>query len=384
MPQEVRQAVTEALRSWIGTPVGQQGATFNMSLTRLWLSCIDQRSPAPRAECHQEQTMIARRQLLVSGAGVASGMLAGGRRRAHAAQTLRIGYILPVASQLGAGATVFAQEVAKRTGGRVIIQQYPDATLGGEVEMTRGIQLSSIDLGFVTGMGLSSVLPAAGVLNIPFLFKNNAQAQAALDGPIGESFRKQFTETNMVMLAWGENGLRHITNAKRPIVTPGDLQGLRLRVQSPVLAEGFKALGANTASLPFPQLFEALRAGKFDGQENPIATIVAAKFVQAQKFLTLSGHAYDPAVFLMAPDAFADLSHDDRTSFIEAAKLGAKASRSFAAKAEAEGVAALQKAGMTVQTSIDRDSFVNAMASANAGYEKTFGSDLIKQIKQTV
>jgi TRAP-type C4-dicarboxylate transport system substrate-binding protein len=188
---------------------------------------------------------------------------------------------------------------------------------------------------------------------------------------------------NMVMLAWGENGLRHITNARRPIITPADLQGLRLRVpQSDVLLEGFKALGADAASLPFPQLFGALRDGKFDGEENPVATIVAAKFDQVQKFLTLSGHAYDPAVFLMAPDAFEDLSHDDQTSFVEAAKLGGAASRSFAAKAEAEGVAALQKAGMTVQASIDRASFVNAMAAANANYEKSFGLDLIKQIRQ--
>ncbi|MGA3003919.1 MAG: DctP family TRAP transporter solute-binding subunit [Acetobacteraceae bacterium] len=329
--------------------------------------------------------MIGRRQLLVSGAGMASGMLAGRHRKAHAAtQALRIGYILPVASQLGAGATVFAQEVAKRTNGRIVIQQYPDATLGGDVELMKGIQLSSIDLAFVTGMGLSSVLPAAGVLNIPFLFKNNTQAHAVLDGPIGESFRKQFIEMNIVMLAWGENGLRHVTNARRPIVTPADLQGLRLRVpQSDVLLEGFKALGADAAPLPFPQLFEALRAGTFDGQENPIATIVAAKFDQVQKFLTLSGHAYDPAVFLMAPDAFDDLSHDDRTSFVEAAKLGGATSRSFAAKAETEGVAALQRAGMTVQASIDRDSFVSALAVANAGYEKTFGLDLIQQIRQT-
>jgi TRAP-type transport system periplasmic protein len=328
--------------------------------------------------------MIGRRQLLVSGAGMASGIL-GGRRKARAAtQTLRIGYILPVASQLGAGATVFAQEVAKRTNGRIAIQQYPDSTLGGDVELMKGIQLSSIDLAFVTGMGLPSVLQAAGVWNIPFLFKNNAQAHAVLDGPIGESFRKQFTEMNMVMLAWGENGLRHITNARRPIVTPADLQGLRLRVpQSDVLLQGFKALGADAAPLPFPQLFAALRDGKFDGEENPIATIVAAKFDQVQKFLTLSGHAYDPAVFLMAPDAFEDLSHDDRTSFVEAAKLGGAASRSFAAKAEAEGVAVLQKAGMTVQASIDRASFVVAMAAANANYEKSFGLDLIKQIKQT-
>ena len=188
----------------------------------------------------------------------------------------------------------------------------------------------------------------------------------------------------MIMLAWGENGLRHISNARRPIVTPADLQGLKLRVpQSDVLLQGFKALGVDAAPLPFPQLFEALRDGKFDGEENPIATIVAAKFDQVQKYLTLSGHAYDPAVFVMAPDAFDDLSHDDRASFIEAAKLGGAASRRFAANAEAEGVAVLQKAGMTVQASIDRGSFINAMAAANASYEKAFGLGLIRQIRQT-
>ena len=160
-------------------------------------------------------------------------------------------------------------------------------------------QLGSIDLAFVTGMGLPSILPEAGVLNIPFLFSNIGQAHTALDGPMGESFRKLFAAKGLVMLAWGENGLRHMTNAKRPIIVPADLKGLRMRVpQSDVLLTGFQALGVDVASLPFPQLYEALRTGKFDGQENPIATIQAAKFDQVQKFLTLSGHAYDPAVFL--------------------------------------------------------------------------------------
>lgn len=309
-------------------------------------------------------------------------MLAG--RAYAAARTLRIGYILPEASQLGAGATRFADEVAKRTGGRIALQQFANATLGGDVELLKGVQLGSIDLAFVTGMGLPSVLPAAGVFNIPFIFKNKDQAHAVIDGPIGDSFRKQFAAKDLVMLAWGENGVRHITNAKRPIATPDDLKGLRLRVpQSDVLLEGFKALGVDTAPLPFPQLFEALRAGKFDGQENPIATIVAAKFEQVQKFLTLSGHAYDPAVFLMAADAFDDLSADDKVSFIEAAKLGGNASRKAAADAETEGVAALRQAGMTVQIDIDRASFAAAMASANPAYERTFGLDIIQQIKKT-
>jgi len=329
--------------------------------------------------------MLARRSFMSSGIALAVGLAMPAIGHAAAkAQALRIGYILPQQSQLGAGASAFAEAVAKRTGGRITVQQFPDATLGGEVEMLKGVQLGSIDLGFITGMALPGILPEAGVLNIPFLFNSVAHAHAVLDGPVGESFRERFAAKDLVMLAWGENGLRHITNAKRPIAAPEDLKGLKLRVpQSDVLLMGFQALGVDVATLAFPQLFEALRAGKFDGQENPIATIRAAKFDQVQKFLTLSGHAYDPAVFVMSPDAFDELSANDKTSFAEAAKLGAQASRAFAAEADVAGVAALRQAGMVVQGSIDRSRFASAMAAANAEFEKRFGRELIERIKKT-
>jgi tripartite ATP-independent transporter DctP family solute receptor len=332
----------------------------------------------------KEHGMLGRRQLVLSGAGLVSAALAGPSRRARAApRTLRIGYILPAQSQLGAGAGVFADQVARQTAGRITVQQFPDATLGGDVELAKGVQLGSIDVAFITGMGLPAILPEIGVLNIPFLFNDNAHAHATLDSPIGESFRKLFAAKDLIMLAWGENGLRHMTNAKRPIVTPGDLRGLKMRVpQSDVLLKGFQALGVEVASLPFPQLFEALRAGRFDGQENPVATIRAAKFDQVQKFLTLSGHAYDPAVFLMAPDVFEELSAEDKTAVIEAAKLGGKASREFAAQAETDGVATLRQAGMTVQTGVDRASFAAAMAGATPEFEKRFGLELIERIRK--
>lgn len=328
--------------------------------------------------------MLARRHVLFTGAAAASGVLAIGRRPARAAaRTLRIGYILPLQSQLGAGSTVFADEVAKRTDGRISIQQFPDSALGGDVELAKGVQLGSIDLAFITGFGLPSVLPEAGVFNIPFLFKSLPHAYAVFDGPIGKSYRKRFAAKDLIMLAWGENGLRHMTNSKRAIVTPDDIKGLKMRVpQSEVMLAAFQALGVEAAPLPFPQLFEALRAGKFDGEENPIATIRAAKFDQVQKFLTLSGHAYDPAVFVMSPDAYDELSAEDKLSFVAAAKLGGAASRRFAAEGEAAGITALQQGGMTVQREIDRARFAAAMAGANAGFEKLFGRELIEQIKQ--
>jgi tripartite ATP-independent transporter DctP family solute receptor len=265
---------------------------------------------------------------------------------AQSARTLKIGYILSKDSQLGAGSAVFAEEVAKRTGGRITIEQYPNSALGGEVEMLKALQLGTLDAAFITGAPLPNVVPEAGVFNIPFIFRNAEHAHAVLNGPIGQEYLKKFAGKDMVALAWGENGMRHLTNSKREIRTPEDLKGLKLRLpQSEVMLTGFRALGADPALLPFPQVYGALQSGQFDGQENPIATILSAKFSQVQKYLTLSGHVYDPAVFLLSPDVFNDLPDEDKMALTEAARLGGQASRKFAAEAQAKGVEALSAAG---------------------------------------
>ena len=145
--------------------------------------------------------MLLRRHILLTGVALACPAI---RRTARAAtRTLRIGYILPQQSQLGAGATAFADDLAKRTGGRIAIQQFPDAALGGDVELAKGVQLGSVDLAIITGLGLSSVVPEAGVFNIPFLFRDLPHAYAVFDGPIGTSYRQRFAAKDMVMLAWG-------------------------------------------------------------------------------------------------------------------------------------------------------------------------------------
>lgn len=298
-------------------------------------------------------------------------------------QTLKLGYILAKDSQLGAGGIVFAAEVARRTQGRYRIEQYPNSELGGEVEMMKGVQLGTIDLAFITGAPVPNFVPEAGVFGIPFLFRDAQHAHAVLDGPIGDELLQKFAAKGMIALAWGENGMRHLTNSRRPIVTPDDLKGLKLRVpQSDTMVAGFKALGADVSQLAFPEVYGALQTGKFDAQENPIATIVASKFNQVQKYLTMSGHIYDPAVFLISPDLYQEMSAADRAAFVEAARLGGEASRKFAAKAEAEGVAFLQQQGMQVVTSIDKGKFAAAMAPIMPAFEQKYGAATIRRIRE--
>src|SRR6185437_8085771 len=297
--------------------------------------------------------------------------------------TLTIGYILAKNSQLGAGATVFADEVARRTQGRYRIEQYPNAELGGEVEMMKGVQFGTVDIAFITGAPMPSFVPEIGIFGIPFLFRDAEHAHAVLDGPIGDALLAKFAAKGMIALAWGENGMRHLTNSKHPVATPADLKGLRLRVpQSDTMVAGFKALGADPSQLAFPEVYGALQTGRFDGQENPIATIVASKFNQVQKYLTMSGHIYDPAVFLMSKDAYEELSPADRAAFVEAARLGGEESRRFAAEAEAKGVAYLQQQGMQVVTSIDKSKFAAAMAPAMPAFEQKYGAAMIERIRE--
>lgn len=302
--------------------------------------------------------------------------------QADEARVIKLGYILAPHSQLGAGADVFAAEVAIRTQGRYRVDQYPDAALGGEVEMMKGVQLGTVDMAFVTGAPMPNFVPDIGVFGIPFLIRDAAHAYSVLDGPLGQQLLKKFDAQNIVALAWGENGMRHITNSARPIRSPEDLKGLKLRVpQSDVMVQGFDTLGADTRPLPFPDVYGALQTGRFDGQENPIATIIASKFYQVQKYLTLSGHIYDPAAFLMSKDLYEELSPADREAFTEAARLGGLASRKFAAEAEANGIAFLQQQGMQIVTDIDKAKFADAMAPAMPAFEQKFGHDMIDAIR---
>lgn len=298
------------------------------------------------------------------------------------AKTLRFGYILSPTSQLGAGERVFAAEIAERTAGRYTIENYPNAMLGGEVAMMKDVQLGALDLAFITGAPLPKLLPEVGVFNIPFLFRDADEARVVLDGPIGDDYLGKFTRIGVVALAWGENGMRHVTNSKRPIRTPEDLVGLKMRLpQSDVMTEGFKALGANVRQAPFPQVYGALRSGAVDGQENPIATILSARFYEVQKYLTLTAHVYDPAVIVMSSDAFDALSGADKAAFREAARLGALESRRVASASERTGVATLRAHGMSVIESVSRSAFAERVAAAEPTFEKQFGRDAIDRIR---
>ncbi len=284
-------------------------------------------------------------------------------------------------SHQGIAIDTLAKEVEKRTSGRIKIQPFYSGSLGGERESIEAVQLGTQELTFTSTGPIPNFVPEARILDIPFLFRDKAHARAVLDGPIGQEMLAKFEAKGFKALAWGENGVRHMTNSKRAVNAPEDLKGLKMRtMENPVHVAAYKGLGIVSTAMAFPEVFTALQQGTVDGQENPLSVIMAAKLDQVQKYMSLTGHVYSPAIFLMNKGAFDKLAAADKQVFIDSAKEAVKANRVRVDEDDANGVALLRSKGMQV-IDVDKAKFVAALAAVNAEFEKQFGKANIDKIR---
>jgi tripartite ATP-independent transporter DctP family solute receptor len=301
---------------------------------------------------------------------------------AAAQTTMRISISVAQNSHQGVAIDTFAKEVEKRTSGRYKVQTFYSGSLGGERESIEAVQLGTQELTFSSTGPVPNFVPEARIFDIPFLFRDKAHARAVLDGPIGQEMLTKFEPKGFKALAWAENGVRHMTNSKRAVNSPDDLKGLKMRtMENPVHVTAYKGLGIVTTPMAFPEVFTALQQGTVDGQENPLSVIMAAKFDQVQKHLSLTGHVYSPAIFLMTKAAYDKLSAADKQAFLDSAKEAAKANRARVDEDDAKGVAELRSKGMSVVENLDKAKFVAQLAPINAEFEKQFGKANIDKIR---
>ena len=257
---------------------------------------------------------------------------------AQAETTLTLGLVLGMASHYGIAASVLADEVAKRSEGRLRVEIFADGRLGGEREMVVGAQLGTVDLVITSTGPVGSFVPATLITDIPFLFRDYPHARAALDGPIGQQILAEFPRHGLIALAWGENGFRHITTTDRPVTKPEDLAGFKLRtMQNSVHMRAFATLGAKPMPMPTPNVYAALQFHIVDGEENPVPVILDIKFAEVQKYLSLTGHVYSPALVLVAPRLWETLGETDRALLKDAAKDAAAAMRAAVDRQEKRG-----------------------------------------------
>lgn len=301
---------------------------------------------------------------------------------APAQVVLRISISTPQDSHQGVAVDTLAREVARRSHGRFRIEAHYGGSLGDERQAIEAVQSGRQEMTWTSTGPLPLFVPEVGIFDVPFLLRDYRHARAVLDGPIGQEMLRKFEDQGLKALAWGENGFRHMTNNRRPIDSPEDLRGLRMRtMENPVHIQAFKGLGIVTVPMPFPEVYAALEAGRVDGQENPISVIRANHFERVQKYLTLTGHVYSPGVFLMNKAVYDRLGRADRKIFLTAARIAARANRARVDADERDATAYLRGQGMQVAAGVDRERFREALAPALADFERQFGKENLDRIK---
>jgi tripartite ATP-independent transporter DctP family solute receptor len=301
---------------------------------------------------------------------------------ALAQTTLMMNFSLALNSHYGVAIVRFAREVEKRTNGRYKVQNFYSGALGAERESIEALQLGTLDLTMTSTGPVPNFVPEIAILDIPFLFRDYAHARAVLDGPIGQEMLKKFEPKGIEALAWGENGFRNMTNSKHPVNGPADLKGLKMRtMENPVHIQAYKAFGIIPTPMAFTEVYTALQQGTVDGQENPLSVIEAAKLDQVQKYLTLTGHVYSPALILMSKAKWDALSAADKQAFHEAAVEAVKANRARIDDDEKKAVADLRAKGMQIVEHPDKAKFQAALAPVFAEFGKKFGQENIDRIR---
>lgn len=300
---------------------------------------------------------------------------------AWAAIEFRFAHGQPTTDITHTAAQDFKRRVEEGSGGEVKITIYPGGQLGKSKDMVQGVRLGTIDLTANGNPFFTSFAPKLNVLDLPYLFKDHAHVYHVLDGEVGERLLGELEKHGVKGLAFWEIGFRHVTTANTPVRTPEDMKGLKIRT-TPNAAhlKAFKLLGANPVPMSFQDVYMALQTGTIDGQENPINQIHSARFNEVQKFVSMTGHAYTPLVFVMNLRKFKALDPKFQALIQEAARQATVRQREALAGEQERRLAEL-KQSMTVIEDVDTAAFRAAVYEpVKADFVAEHGPELVDAI----
>ena len=265
----------------------------------------------------------------------------------------------------------FKEKVEGRSNGRIKVEIYPSSQLGGDREMMEMISIGTLEM---TNTGLVSLYePIFAILESPFLFRDRAHIKKVFQSPQVAEMSEALTKRNLRIVGFMENGFRNITNNKRPINSPADVKGLKIRVlENMIFVETFKALGAIPTPMPYSELFSALQQGVVDGQENPLQNILNAKMFEVQKHLALTGHIYNSLYITVNNKFWTGLPADLRKIADDSIREACDWQMDYVANLDNSLLNELKAKGMQV-TSPDRDAFRKATAPAYDALYAKFG-----------
>jgi TRAP-type C4-dicarboxylate transport system substrate-binding protein len=308
--------------------------------------------------------------------------LAGPGVARAATRRLRLGHNNNTRSITHAGALAFAAAVAERSGHRLVVDIFPDASIGDEKQMMKAVADGTLDASVNMVGTTNDYAREICLVELPYLFPDAPTARRAMDGALGAHCAALLAPKAIVVVGWGEYGIRHVT-ANKPIRVPSDMAGLKLRVQvSEPTLRAFLAIGAAAETLPFTLLPEALRIGRFEAQENPFGIVVPAGFEAVQSHMSLTAHCYTPSLFVVSGDIMDDMGPGDRDILRAAGAAGAAAMRAFSDRMDKDGPGLLRARGMTIVGDVDRHAFRRATEGADEPLARMFGADALARVRR--
>lgn len=288
-----------------------------------------------------------RRLLNLSALSLSCAMLLVLPAAAQDTRTIKFGHLNNADHPVSLGVKKFAELLAAKSGGKLKVQEFPASTLGNEMQQQSALQGGVQEMSAPATTSLAGIVKEFGLVDFPFTVANFAQADALLDGPFGQALISKLPEKGLVALGYWDLGFRNVTNSRRPITRPEDLQGLKLRViPNPVFLDTFRAFQANPVPMPFAELYGALESKAVDGQENPFAVILSNKFYEVNKFVSATNHVYAANIILVSKKFWDSLPPAQQQMMREAADESRKYQREVSRAAAAKAVGELQAKGM--------------------------------------
>ena len=307
-----------------------------------------------------------------------------GPASAEPEKTLNLGFVGGAQAPEAIAMGQFAEDVLKGTDGRIAIRLQGGGALGGDREVIEGVQIGTVDMTVSSTSIVANFAPDLKVFDIPFLFRDFDHADAVLNGPIGDKILEELPSSGLVGLAFGGMGFRQLTNNVRPVKSPDDVAGLKIRTQqNDMHIAVWRELGVLPTPMAIPEVYTALQQGVVDGQENPVGAIINNRFGEVQKYLSMTDHAFTPLVLLVSPSVYDGLSDEDKAVFKEAAKNAMARNRKEVEAVLTSGIDTLKSQGMTVVTDVDKASFRSKLDGLYAEFAKTFGQERLDAIAAT-
>jgi TRAP-type transport system periplasmic protein len=279
----------------------------------------------------------------------------------------------------------FGEILDQRSEGRIDVVLFPNSQVGDDLQMINGLQSGTLEMTYPSTSPATSIVPELRLFDLPFLFPAPEDADAVLDGEIGQEMLAAFDGSGITGLAWAENGYRQLTNSQRAVSSPEDVSGLGVRVmENPIQVSIWETLGANPTSMAFGEVFSALEQGVVDGQENPWSTILTSRFDEVQDYGSETRHVYTPFLILIGEEFYEGLPEEDQTLIQEAAVQAATYQRTISREYDTYAKEELANRGMEVTELSDDElaAFQEAVQPVYERWEGEIGAELIERVQQ--